>query len=124
MALGMKHRWIKVEHFEDKTRLDPEMARLGGLVHVNATAEMDRLYPQNRPARVSITTDRGTFEKQAMEALGAREVPLDDRGLADKFHDLVDPVLGKSRADSLLAGLWRIEKLSDIRGLLDSTLPD
>jgi 2-methylcitrate dehydratase PrpD len=123
MALGMKHRWIKVEHFEDKTRLDPEMARLGGLVHVNATSEMDRLYPQNRPARVRITTDGGTFEKQAMEALGAREVPLDDRGLAHKFHDLVDPVLGKSRAASLLERLWRIEESSDIRGLLDATLP-
>jgi 2-methylcitrate dehydratase PrpD len=124
MALGMKHRWIKVEHFEDKTRLDPEMARLGSLVHVNATAEMDRLYPQNRPARVRIATERGTFEKQAMEALGAREVPLDDRGLAGKFHDLVDPVLGKNRADQLLDSLWRIEELGDIRGLLDATLPD
>jgi 2-methylcitrate dehydratase PrpD len=123
MALGMKHRWIKVEHFEDKTRLDPEMARLGGLVHVNASAEMDRLYPENRPARVSITTDRGTFQKQAMEALGAREVPLDDRGLANKFHDLVDPVLGKSRADALLDGLWRIDEVSNIRSLLDSTVP-
>ena len=123
MALGMKHRWIKVEHFEDKTRLDPEMARLGGLVHVNATAEMDRLYPANRPARVRVTTDRGIFERQAMEALGAREVPLDDRGLAHKFHDLVDPVLGKSWADVLLDGLWRIDELSDIRGLLDSTVP-
>jgi 2-methylcitrate dehydratase PrpD len=123
MALGMKHRWIKVEHFEDKTRLDPEMAQLGGLVHVNASAEMDRLYPENRPARVSITTDRGTLEKQAMEALGAREVPLDDRGLASKFHDLVDPVLGTSRADALLDGLWRIDEASDVRGLLDSTVP-
>jgi 2-methylcitrate dehydratase PrpD len=124
MALGMKHRWIKVEHFEDKTRLDPEMVRLGGLVHVNATAEMDRLYPENRPARVSITTDRGTFEKQAMEALGAREVPLDDRGLANKFHDLVVPVLGKSRADALLDGLWRLDEAADIRSLLDSTVPN
>jgi len=123
MALGMKHRWIKVEHFEDKTRLDPEMARLGSLVHVNATAEMDRLYPENRPARVSITTDRGTFERQAMEALGAREVPLDDRGLANKFHDLVDPVLGNRRADELLDSLWRIDEAIDIRSLLDSTIP-
>jgi 2-methylcitrate dehydratase PrpD len=122
MALGMKYRWIKVEHFEDKTRLDPEMARLGGLIHVDASAEMDRLYPENRPARVSITTDRGTFQKQAMEALGAREVPLDDRGLANKFHDLVDPVLGKSRADTLLDGLWRLEEASDICSLLDSTV--
>jgi 2-methylcitrate dehydratase PrpD len=98
------------------------MARLGGLIHVDASAEMDRLYPENRPARVSITTDRGTFQKQAMEALGAREVPLDDRGLANKFHDLVDPVLGKSRAGTLLDGLWRLEEASDICSLLDSTV--
>ena len=122
MALGMKHRGIKVEHFEDRTRLDPEMARLGGLVQVNASAEMERLYPANRPARVTITTDRGQFEKQAMEALGAREVPLDDRGLGLKFHDLVDPVLGRDRADRLLDGLWRLDQLDNISGLLDSTV--
>lgn len=122
MALGMKHRWIKVEHFEDKTRLDLEMARLGGLVHVNATAEMDQLYPANRPARVTVSTGRGTFEKQAMEALGAREVPLDDRGLALKFHDLVDPVLGQARADKLLEQLWRFDEVDNIRGLLDQTV--
>jgi 2-methylcitrate dehydratase PrpD len=122
MSLGMKHRWIKVEHFEDKTRLDPEMARLAELVQVDASAEMDRLYPANRPAHVTITTDRGKFEKQAMEALGAREVPLDDRGLGMKFHDLVDPVLGRERADKLLAGLWRLDELDNISGLLDSTV--
>lgn len=122
MALGMKHRWIKVEHFEDKTRLDPEMARLGGLVHINATAEMDELYPANRPARVTVSTGRGTFEKEAMEALGAREVPLDDSGLSLKFHDLVDPVLGKARADKLLEQLWRLDEVDSIRGLLDQTV--
>jgi 2-methylcitrate dehydratase PrpD len=122
MSLGMKHRWIKVEHFEDKTRLDPEMARLAGLVEVNASDEMDRLYPANRPAHVTITTGRGKFEKQAMEALGAREVPLDDHGLGMKFHDLVDPVLGRERADQLLAGLWRLDELDNISSLLDSTV--
>jgi 2-methylcitrate dehydratase PrpD len=122
MSLGMKHRGIKVEHFEDKTRLDSEMARLAGLVQVNATPEMDRLYPANRPAHVTITTDRGKFEKQAMEALGAREVPLDDRGLGMKFHDLVDPVLGRDRANKLLEGLWRLDELDSISSLLESTV--
>lgn len=122
MALGMKYRWIKVEHFEDKTRLDPEMARLGGLVQVNATTAMDQLYPANRPARVTVNTVRGTYEKQAMEALGAREVPLDDRGLSLKFHDLVDPVLGQARADKLLEQLWRLDEVDNIRGLLDQTV--
>jgi 2-methylcitrate dehydratase PrpD len=121
MALGMRHRWIKVEHFEDKERLDPEMARLGGLVEVNATADMDKLYPANRPARVTITTDRGQFKKEAMEALGAREVPLDDKRLADKFHDLVDPVHGKDRANNLLENLWNLDKVDNIRALLDLT---
>ena len=122
MALGMRHRWIKVEHFEDKERGNPEMARLGALVHVNATADMDQLYPAHRPARVTITTDRGQFKRQAMEALGAREVPLDDKRLADKFHDLVDPVLGQDRANNLLEKLWRLEELDDVRPLLDSTV--
>jgi 2-methylcitrate dehydratase PrpD len=122
MSLGMKHRGIKVEHFEDKTRLDSEMARLAGLVQVNATPEMDRLYPANRPAHVTITTDRGKFEKQAMEALGAREVPLDDRGLGMKFHDLVEPVLGRDRANKLLEGLWRLDELDSISSLLESTV--
>ena len=71
---------------------------------------------------MTITTDRGKFEKQAMEALGAREVPLDDRGLGIKFRDLVDPVLGRERADKLLDGLWRLDELDNIRGLLDSTV--
>jgi len=122
MALGMRHRWIKVEHFEDKQRSDPDMARLGGLVHVNAAADMDRLYPAQRPARVTITTDRGQFKKQAMEALGAREVPLDDRRLADKFHDLVDPVLGPDRASKLLENLWHLDDLDNVTALLDATV--
>jgi hypothetical protein len=57
-----------------------------------------------------------------MEALGAREVPLDDKRLADKFHDLVDPVLGKDRANKLLESLWDFEKVDNIRALLDSTV--
>jgi 2-methylcitrate dehydratase PrpD len=122
MALGMRHRWIKVEHFEDKERRDPEMARLGGLVHVNAAADMDRLYPANRPARVTITTDGGQFKKEAMEALGAREVPLDDRRLGDKFRDLVDPVMGQDRARMLLERLWRLDQLDNIKDLLDATV--
>ena len=121
-ALGMRHRWIKVEHFEHKERLDPEMARLGGLVAVNATANMDRLYPAKPRARVTITTDRGQFKKKAMEAVGAREVPLDDKRLTNKFHDLVDPVFGKDRENKLPESLWVLDKVDNIHSLLNSTV--
>lgn len=123
MALGLKFGWIKVKHFENEMRESSELARYCSLVHVNATEEMDKLYPKNRPARVTVRTARGSFSKEAMEALGAREVPLSDEGLELKFHDLVDPVLGPARAADLLQKLWHLDEAQEIRFLFDSMVP-
>ena len=123
MALGMRHGWIKIEHFEDNERNDPAVAKLCGLVHVKAAPDQDRLYPAQRPARVTVKTDRGAFTKQALEALGARQVPLDDGRLGEKFRDLVDPVLGPDRAKALLETLWRVDSLDTVKALLDGTTP-
>jgi len=123
MALGLKFGWIKVAYFEDDVRESTDLARYCSLVNVKGTAEMDRLYPDNRPARVTVSTDRGSFRKEAMEALGAREVPLSDDGLALKFHDLVDPVLGVKRSGELLDRLWHLDTADDVRGLIDAMIP-
>ena len=61
-----------------------------------------------------MTTGRGTFTRQADEALGSRIVPLDDAGLEAKFIELVEPVLGKARANELVKQLWDIETVGDI----------
>ena len=95
MALALKFRAIRFEHFEAETRADPALAALARKVHVSAPAEIDRLYPRLRPARVTVTTARGKFTRQADEALGSRLVPFDDDGLKGKFHDLVAPVLAR-----------------------------
>ena len=75
-------------------RRDPSFAAIARKLNITAPAEIDRLYPQLRPARVTVTTARGAFTRQADEALGSRIVPLDDAGLKTKFLDLVAPVLG------------------------------
>jgi hypothetical protein len=72
------------------------------------------LYPRLRPARVTITTARGKFVRQADEALGSRLVPLDDAGLTAKFHGLVAPVLGAGTATDLAQRLWTIDSLDNI----------
>jgi hypothetical protein len=69
---------------------------------------------------VTVTTPKGKFTRQADEALGSRIVPLDDAGLEAKFIELVEPVLGGARAASLAKQLWDIEKLSDIRSLVEA----
>ena len=121
MGLAARYRGIKVEHFEEATRRDPAFAEFAKKLTVTAPTEIDQLYPKLRPARVTVATSRGTFTRQADEALGSRIVPLDDAGLEQKFRDNVGPVLGEARARTLVRQLWDIEAVADIRPLLDAT---
>ena len=97
------------------------IAALRHRVHVTEDPAMSAVAPRLRPARVTVTTRRGKFTRQVDEALGSRLVPLDDRGLLEKFNDLVAPVLGAVPASQLSDALWGIEKLDDVRPLIESS---
>jgi 2-methylcitrate dehydratase PrpD len=120
MALTLKYRAIRLEHFEEPVRSDPDIGQLARKVTVSAPPEIDRLYPQLRPARVTVVTARGAFTRQADEALGSRMLPLDDVALEAKFLDLVAPVLGTERAQELATQLWSIEATSRVAPLIES----
>jgi 2-methylcitrate dehydratase PrpD len=120
MGLALKFRAVKFEHFSEQTRRDPAFAAIARKLTVTAPADVDRLYPQLRPARVTVTTARGSFTRQADEALGSRIVPLDDAGLTAKFLDLVGPVLGAARAKDLGERLWSLDAISDVAPLVES----
>src|SRR5436190_24027438 len=117
IGLALRFRAVKFEHFSEQTRRDPAFAAIARKLSVTAPADVDRLYPQLRPARVTVTTARGAFTRQADEALGSRLVPLDDSGLHAKFLDLVTPALGEKRAAALCEGLWSIERVEHVRPL-------
>jgi 2-methylcitrate dehydratase PrpD len=120
MALALKFRAIKLAHFSEQQRRDPALAALAAKLHVTAPPAIDRLYPQLRPARVTLTTARGTFTRQADEALGSRVVPLDDQGLQAKFQALVEPSTGAVAAADLARRLWAIEALDDASVLVNA----
>ncbi len=120
IGVALKFRAIKFEHFDAAVRRDPWFAACARKLNVSAPPEIDRLYPQLRPARVMVTTPRGVFTRQADEALGSRIVPLDDAGLRAKFSGLVAPVLGAARADELASRLWSIEEIADISPLVET----
>ena len=120
IGLALKCRAIKLKHFADEVRRDPGFAAIARKLTVTAPPDVDRLYPQLRPARVTVTTARGSFTRQADEALGSRIVPLDDAALEVKFLGLVGPVLGTARAKALAEQLWSIDALSDVAPLVES----
>jgi 2-methylcitrate dehydratase PrpD len=121
MGVAARFRSIKVKHFSEETRRDPAFGEFAKRLTITAPPEIDGLYPKLRPARVTVTTGKGKFVRQADEALGSRIVPLDDAGLEAKFIELVEPVLGEARAKALVKQLWDIEALGDIRPLVDAT---
>jgi len=121
LGLAARFRDIKFEHFSDDVRRDPAFVEFAKKLTVTAPPEIDRLYPQLRPARVTVTTARGIFTRQADEALGSRIVPLNDEGLQGKFRGLVAPVLGDTKANELCDRLWSIADAVDLRSLLETT---
>ena len=120
IGLALRFRSIRLEHFDEKLRRDPAFDAIARKLHVVATPEIDRLYPQLRPARVKVTTARGVFAYNADEALGSRLLPLNDAGLRLKFDELVSPVLSPARAASLADQLWDIEACPDVRGVVEA----
>jgi 2-methylcitrate dehydratase PrpD len=120
IGLALRFRAIRLEHFADDVRRDPMFGEIARKLHVVATPEVDRLYPQLRPARVKVTTARGVFTRHADEALGSRLVPLDDAGLRAKFDELAGPVLSPAGAASLGDQLWDIETCPDLRAVVEA----
>jgi 2-methylcitrate dehydratase PrpD len=120
LGLALKFRAITFEHFDAAVRSNPEFAAIARKITVTAPPDVDRLYPQLRPARVTVTSRRGTFTRQADEALGSRIVPLDDAGLREKFMGLVAPVLGTDAANRLGDRLWSIEQAPDVAPLIEA----
>jgi 2-methylcitrate dehydratase PrpD len=120
MGLAARYRGVKFEHFEETTRKDPAFTAFAEKLNVSAPIEIDQLYPRLRPARVTVTTAKGKFVRQADEAWGSRIVPLDDQGLIDKFLGLVAPAFGEARAKDLSERLWNIDRVDDVAPLIEA----
>jgi 2-methylcitrate dehydratase PrpD len=125
MALGLKFGSIELGHFDQAMRASTAIADICRKVSVTADPALDALYPEFRPARVTVTTARGRFVSEAREALGSRLVPLDEAGLLSKFTTLTRPVLGPEAAERLLNLLLTIEVLPDVSVLAEAiALPE
>src|SRR5207253_3680671 len=54
---------------------------------------------------------------QTMAARGTFENPLSRQQVDEKAHALMDPVIGKKRSRALMAALYDIDRIKDVRAL-------
>lgn len=119
LALAIKTRKANLEHFSESWRNKISNTELTGKFNIQATDNMDCLYPENRPARVVVRTISSSYEKIAYHAIGGRNLPLSDDQLSEKFTYLVAPVLGEDKCAALLEGFWSVDGLENTDNLFE-----
>ncbi len=117
---------VSAEQFSTARLADPALRALVARTTVVEDPALTAGYPAGIPNRVSVTLDDGTvLVEEVAFPPGHDKNPLDDEGLAVKFHRLVDPALGTDRARAIWDRLSRLEidaKPHEAIALLDPPL--
>ena len=102
-AVALVDGRITADQFTPERLADPALLDLVARTRVVEDPQLTAGYPAGTPNRVTVTLDDGrTLVSEVAFPPGHDKNPLTDEQLAEKFHGLVDPVLGRERADEIL----------------------
>jgi 2-methylcitrate dehydratase PrpD len=118
-AAGILFGQAAEDEFEDHLVARADVIALRDRIRATVDPAIDEA-----AADVTVTCiDGRTLHLFVPHAIGSRQRPMTDDDLGRKFHGLVDPVLGGSRADTLIAQCMRIAEAPDLRALTADTRP-
>lgn len=120
VAAALRLGSVRLAAFAGDRLADPALRALLGRVTLAVDPELDLAFPGRRGARVHITLDDGSeHEVLAPTRRGDPDLPLTDAELSDKYAELVGPHLGPGPAARLLEGLWKLDRVEQVRSLPD-----
>jgi 2-methylcitrate dehydratase len=109
-AVALVDGKISAAQFSPARLADPALLDLVARTRVVEDPKLTPGYPAGTPNRVSVTLDDG---RQLVSEItfppGHDKNPLTDAQLADKFHGLVDPVLGRDRGEQIWQRVSNLE---------------
>src|SRR5262249_30212340 len=86
-------------------------------------ADPDLPSDQSRRARVCLETFDGRWSINVAHAWGDPQRPMDNATLTGKFHQLADPVLGRTNAAQVATRAASLDESPDLRDLTDLLPP-
>lgn len=98
---------------------DDKLKALVAKTTIRETAAFNELYPKEWPCRIEVTLNSG--EKRSAEARyfkGHSKRPLSDHEVESKFRQLASAVLPEANTREILARLWDLQAVGDIRTVL------
>lgn len=123
VAHAAKYGSVRLAAFETERILEADIRALMKRIELSADPELTSKFPTMRAAHVSVQLKNGqTLEHFQPFRIGDPESPLSDEQITDKFLELASPVITDAGAKQLLAQLWSIDQLNDLRSLNLGTL--
>jgi 2-methylcitrate dehydratase PrpD len=120
-ATGLHRRSVQLAHFSPQARADEAVTADCAKVRTYLDKDLDAMYPEKRPTRITVKTSGGqSFERLIEEPLGSARNPVPDDVMVEKYMGLTEPVIGKERAEAVLADLQGIRKANSVRGIVES----
>jgi 2-methylcitrate dehydratase len=109
-AVALLDGEVSARQFTAERLAEPRLRELVARTKVIEDAALTAGYPSGIPNRVTVTLDDGTMlTEEVAFPPGHDKNPLDGAGLARKFHGLVDPALGRERAEAIWERLGRLD---------------
>jgi 2-methylcitrate dehydratase PrpD len=108
------------QQFTSDKIADPGLAELAHKVRFEIDPESEQLYPRAFPGQVAIRQRDGrTVEHYVPGPKGLPENPMALDEIADTFHRLVDPVLGRDRAERLATLIAEMDTVESVQSLTE-----
>ena len=118
-AIGLVRGKAGIQEYTDETVNDPAIKR----VREHATAVGDSSVTEDQ-AHIEVELANGEKLTRFVEkSLGNIHRPLTDRELDDKFLDQAVLALPLEQAEKALRQCWQVDRLSDVKHLVDLAIP-
>lgn len=112
------------DDFREVGRSNPSVKRVCKLTTVVEDPMFTEAAPAKRPARVEVRLRDGRqLVAERERSAGGPDQPWDSHNIQQKFLGLVTPVLGRERAEKVLAIVHSVDSLEDVRLLGRSLRP-
>ena len=110
VATGLTHGSVRLAAFTPSRLHHAATRKLMEKISVSLDPKLDAAFPAQRAARVAITALGRREEHLQPTRIGDPDAPLSDAQLEEKYLELAVPVLGREKAQALLARLWRLDE--------------
>ncbi len=116
LAVMLLDGTVTLSSANDMARMqDPKVLELRRRVELYGDDEMDRVRPVRQAIMEIKLRDGRELRHRVLEVRGMAQNPMTREEVGEKCLGLCAPVLGKKRAAELIAAVWNIERVNNLR---------